>query len=864
MTAKQKANVYLFILVSIAILITGSCFIVINYFGDWKHLRQGEQQRAQDVEKAFRLALDTTATNIQQIATMVANDPHIQELFLQAKEAIDKEGGGKGGAESARLRQELYNHLKTSWKEMTARYDARQLHFHFGPGSLSFLRVHKPDTFGDTMHDIRFIVADANEKKLPTKGFETGRVYAGIRGVVPVFAEEPGSGKRVHVGVLEAGTSFENVFQNLSRTFGTHFALLLTKEHVEKTMWPHAVEQRFPDGPIDGWYVEVGDEEAEALLALPRVLEGVRRGQSGSVYLQDSQPPLLVDFFPLRDYRGEKENLEPVARVLEWVDISEGMQELHAALRTNIVYGLSGFLLVEVLLVLAWRYASSGLDAVIKRRTLELERASKMLRAEVRERINAEQALRERAAQYKAMFDDNSCVMILVDPETGRIVQANAAAARFYGYDISRLEQMEIFEINILSREAALRAMQKTEAAVSVRHEFTHRLANGEERVVDVHSGPIVFQGRRLLFSIIHDITVAHRMGKQLKDALGELEAIFENSQVAVVLLKGERKIARVNQCFYDILGYETGEVVGESVEILHLSEEKFREFGELYYESLVHGIRRQIEFPLRRKDGTAVWCLISGKALAPPDLEKGVIWVAADISKLKKAEQLREDVQHIMRHDLKTPLNAIMSVPQLLRYDERIEGELLELVDLLEVSARRMLSIIDLSLDMLKMESGSYVLQPVPLNLVKILDEVRDELREVEQRKALQFSCRLDDAPLAEGASIMVLGEERLCYAVVANLLRNAYEASPQGGEVGVRCFREGTNVRMEMTNSGVVHESLREKFFEKYATFGKSGGTGLGTYAARLSAEVQGGSIHMSCDDTSTTLTVVLPAAS
>ncbi len=95
------------------------------------------------------------------------------------------------------------------------------------------------------------------------------------------------------------------------------------------------------------------------------------------------------------------------------------------------------------------------------------------------------------------------------------------------------------------------------------------------------------------------------------------------------------------------------------------------------------------------------------------------------------------------------------------------------------------------------------------------------------------------------------------------SNLLGNAFEASPQDTMVEIDLERDGSQVTVIITNSGVVPMSIRDDFFEKYVTSGKEKGTGLGTYSARLCAETQNGSIRMEVlDERQTRIIVTLPA--
>lgn len=124
-----------------------------------------------------------------------------------------------------------------------------------------------------------------------------------------------------------------------------------------------------------------------------------------------------------------------------------------------------------------------------------------------RERNAYTETLRQNEERYHQMFEVNQAVKLLVDPESGAIVDANQAASQFYGYPPERLRQMKIGEINQLSFTEIAAEMALATEERRTYFNFKHRLASGEVRDVEVYSGPINEKGRTLLYSIIHDIT---------------------------------------------------------------------------------------------------------------------------------------------------------------------------------------------------------------------------------------------------------------------------------------------------------------------------------------------------------------------
>jgi diguanylate cyclase (GGDEF)-like protein/PAS domain S-box-containing protein len=143
---------------------------------------------------------------------------------------------------------------------------------------------------------------------------------------------------------------------------------------------------------------------------------------------------------------------------------------------------------------------------------------------------------------FRLMFEGHSAIMLLVEPETGVILNANQAALDFYGYSKSKLCGMLIHEINMLPPEQVAVERQKAlnkERNYSI---FPHKLASGEERIVEVHSSPITLQEKIVLFSIIHDIT-------ERKQAEIELHYVKESLNAANIELQSalirEQQLAR-------------------------------------------------------------------------------------------------------------------------------------------------------------------------------------------------------------------------------------------------------------------------------------------------------------------------------
>jgi len=231
--------------------------------------------------------------------------------------------------------------------------------------------------------------------------------------------------------------------------------------------------------------------------------------------------------------------------------------------------------------------------------------------------------------------------------------------------------------------------------------------------------------------------------------------------------------------------------------------------------------------------------------------------------AELNQVAQLRDDIDRILMHDLKSPLNLIINNPEILLEESlQLSAEDRRLVAQIKQSGYNMLDMINRSLDMVKMEQHQYTLRPAPVDLVKVIKGVLSEQNNLFKLKKLEVQWCIEQQPVVAGQRYYIAGEELLCYSLFSNLFKNAVEASHESEPVLVSITEKDTDACIIIHNSGVVPPDIRAHFFDKYRTAGKRGGTGLGTYSAKLLTRIQQGDIRFETDiNDGTDLIVTLP---
>ncbi len=133
--------------------------------------------------------------------------------------------------------------------------------------------------------------------------------------------------------------------------------------------------------------------------------------------------------------------------------------------------------------------------------------------------------LKESEALFRSMFKNNYAVMLLIDPDSGAIIDANPAACRYYGYSKKEILKLKIENINTLPPGQIKEEMKLAKANQRYHFALKHRLANGSVRDVEVFSGSVKLKQNEVLYSIIFDVTERNIAVRELKDIKTQLES---------------------------------------------------------------------------------------------------------------------------------------------------------------------------------------------------------------------------------------------------------------------------------------------------------------------------------------------------
>lgn len=253
--------------------------------------------------------------------------------------------------------------------------------------------------------------------------------------------------------------------------------------------------------------------------------------------------------------------------------------------------------------------------------------------------------LRKSESLFRNIFEHHAAVKLLIDPDSGAILEANEAAEHFYGWSRQQLKEMRIQDINRLASDEISQEMEKARSSQRVHFEFRHRMADGSVRDVEVFSSSIEVHGKSILHSIVHDVTAQKQAERDLRASQEYLGSIFRAAPVGIGVVV-DRVFILVNDHLCAMTGYSRDELLGQNSRMLYPTDEDFTFVGTEKYLQIQQKNIGTVETRWLCKDGTCIDVLLSSSPLDAKNLSAGVTFSALDISERKHAEQEREKLQ--------------------------------------------------------------------------------------------------------------------------------------------------------------------------------------------------------------------------
>ncbi|MFY9314888.1 MAG: PAS domain S-box protein [Burkholderiales bacterium] len=263
-------------------------------------------------------------------------------------------------------------------------------------------------------------------------------------------------------------------------------------------------------------------------------------------------------------------------------------------------------------------------------------------------------------AHYSTVFAEGQSAMVILDAETGGIVEANPAAESFYGWTTVEMRKlgMHVWDVSRSDPVLVRQRLREAAAGAIASTRGTHRIASGELRDVEIYCGPIDLNGRRCVYGIIHDVTERRRAKAERREAEEKLRAIVEQSIAGIYIIEDGR-FSYANPRMAEILGYAAGELVGVPVPEVVAPEDRdlVAENNRRRLAGEVDSV--QYEFRARRKDGELIDVGVHG-SVANIRGKRVIVGVAQDITERRRAQRSNDEYLHKLEAAMRGAVGAL------------------------------------------------------------------------------------------------------------------------------------------------------------------------------------------------------------
>lgn len=497
---------------------------------------------------------------------------------------------------------------------------------------------------------------------------------------------------------------------------------------------------------------------------------------------------------------------------------------------------------------------------------------------DVTKRKTSEEALMESEEKFRTFFENTNALILLIDPDNWKIVDANPAAQMFYGYGIHEIKKLSFYDIVAGPKDELDRRFAEIRTGKHLLLNMQHKQKRGPIKEVSVYPTVVKVKDKSMLFTIVQDITRRKKAISALKDSESKKLALLKIIPDLIFVINRQGQLidiytdnpSRLTLPPPEMMGRKLIDMVPKEVrpEFRHQVEQAFntKEVGSFNYSYEKNGEKlfEEVRLIVSGQDELLIIIRdITDLKRSEEELKKA--WEEAETANMAKSAFLAN-----MSHEIRTPINAVIGFTELLGKEVRVRQHK-DYLTSIKSSSKTLLSLIDDILDLSKIEAGELSLKPEYINPHVVLKEVQDVFWLKMQQKRLDLKIRISGSV----PNVLFLDELRF-RQILINLISNAYKFTDHGeidisldtGEQKIADNKTYFDIILKVSDTGIgIAKEAQSLIFEAFKQQDeqdsrKYGGTGLGLAITKRIVELMEGTIKLESElGKGSVFTVFLP---
>ena len=479
--------------------------------------------------------------------------------------------------------------------------------------------------------------------------------------------------------------------------------------------------------------------------------------------------------------------------------------------------------------------------------------------------------------KFRSLFEDDKIPKVLLDPETGNIIDANKAAFILLGREHEELLEMNLKQISISSPVEIFQRLKDVKNNKNLNHIFKARLKDGSLKYIEAFSSLIEIENNNIIHAIFHDITES----KNIEGTLKLFKKVIEQSPGCIFIADKDGFITYSNPMLSEVSGYPKEEINGKKIDFL-LSDFQDNNTYKNIWKTINSGKNWSGEILNKKKNNEFYWEKINISPIITNDEITHFVGIKEDITKNKKnyqeliqskkkaeeSDRLKSSFLATINHELRTPLNSVIGFSEIIK-DTTTEPETAKSAKIIYDSGLDLLEIINDIIDLSVIDNFKIKLRTETFKLELLFHILKKQLQELlqnaDKENLIELKFNADPGILDQ----TIIADKGKIIQIMLNLSKNAVKFTDSGTiELGIK-QNQNRNFSFYIKDTGIgISKNQQNMIFDIFRQVDdtltrKYEGVGIGLAISNKIANTLKGNISVQSDvGKGSTFTLSIPA--